>query len=84
MAHEDDTDFELLAEYSPDVICRSGVDMKWRYVSPSSFDGLGWTPEEMVKMELSAPVIKTNGGVCSKVEAAESAAFAGCLSGSAI
>lgn len=51
MAIEGDTDFQLLAEYSADVICRSGVDMKWRYVSPSSVDVLGWTPEEMIAME---------------------------------
>jgi diguanylate cyclase (GGDEF)-like protein/PAS domain S-box-containing protein len=51
MASEDDTDFQLLAEHSADVICRSGVDMRWRYVSPSSVDVLGWTPEEMIAME---------------------------------
>ncbi|MEI9969476.1 MAG: sensor domain-containing diguanylate cyclase [Terracidiphilus sp.] len=54
MSQEDDTDFQRLAEYSADVICRSGVDMKWRYVSPSSFDVLGWTPEEMKGMEAFA------------------------------
>lgn len=56
MASEDDTDFQRLAEYSADVICRSGVDMKWRYVSPSSFAVLGWTPEEMMGMEAFALV----------------------------
>jgi len=30
------------------------VDMKWRYVSPSSFNVLGWTPEEMKGMEAFA------------------------------
>jgi diguanylate cyclase (GGDEF)-like protein/PAS domain S-box-containing protein len=54
MASEDDTDFRRLAEYSADVICRSGLDMKWRYVSPSSFTVLGWTPEEMKEMEAFA------------------------------
>lgn len=54
MASEDDTDFQLLAEYSGDVICRSGVDMKFRYVSPSSFDVLGWLPEEMMAMDAFA------------------------------
>jgi diguanylate cyclase (GGDEF)-like protein/PAS domain S-box-containing protein len=54
MASEYDTDFERLAEYSADVICRSGVDMRWRYVSPSSFAVLGWTPEEMIGMEAFA------------------------------
>ncbi len=56
MASEYDTDFERLAEYSADVICRSGVDMKWRYVSPSSLAVLGWTPEEMIRMEAFALV----------------------------
>jgi len=54
MSGKDDTDFQRLAEYSADVICRSGVDMKWRYVSPSSFNVLGWTPEEMKGMEAFA------------------------------
>jgi diguanylate cyclase (GGDEF)-like protein/PAS domain S-box-containing protein len=54
MANEYDTDFERLAEYSADVICRSGVDMRWRYVSPSSLAVLGWTPEEMIGMEAFA------------------------------
>ena len=54
MPNEDITDFQQLAEYSADVICRSGLDMKWRYVSPSSFDVLGWTPEEMKAMEAFA------------------------------
>jgi diguanylate cyclase (GGDEF)-like protein/PAS domain S-box-containing protein len=56
MASKDDTDFQLLAEYSADVICRAGVDLKFRYVSPSSFNVLGWTPEEMVGMEALALV----------------------------
>jgi diguanylate cyclase (GGDEF)-like protein/PAS domain S-box-containing protein len=54
MASEYDTDFQRLAEYSADVICRSGVDMRWRYVSPSSFAVLGWTPEEMIAMDAFA------------------------------
>jgi len=56
MTSEYDTDFQRLAEYSADVICRSGVDMRWRYVSPSSFAVLGWTPEEMIGMEAFALV----------------------------
>jgi diguanylate cyclase (GGDEF)-like protein/PAS domain S-box-containing protein len=56
MASEYDTDFRKLAEYSADVICRSGVDMRWRYVSPSSFAVLGWTPAEMIAMEAFALV----------------------------
>jgi diguanylate cyclase (GGDEF)-like protein/PAS domain S-box-containing protein len=54
MASDYDTDFQQLAEFSADVICRSGVDMRWRYVSPSSIDVLGWTPEEMIAMEAFA------------------------------
>jgi diguanylate cyclase (GGDEF)-like protein/PAS domain S-box-containing protein len=54
MTTEYETDFQRLAEYSADVICRSGVDMRWRYVSPSSFAVLGWTPEEMIDMEAFA------------------------------
>ncbi len=56
MAGEDDTDFQLLTKYSADIICRCGLDMRFRYVSPSSFDVLGWTPEEMVSMEAFALV----------------------------
>jgi diguanylate cyclase (GGDEF)-like protein/PAS domain S-box-containing protein len=51
MAREGDTDFQLLAEYSADIICRFGLDMRYQYVSPSSYAVLGWTPEEMVGME---------------------------------
>jgi diguanylate cyclase (GGDEF)-like protein/PAS domain S-box-containing protein len=42
------TDFQLLAENTPDIICRCSMDMVLNYVSPSSMDVLGWTPEEMV------------------------------------
>jgi diguanylate cyclase (GGDEF)-like protein/PAS domain S-box-containing protein len=41
-------DFQFLAENSADVICRVGLDMRFRYVSPSAFNVLGWKPEEMV------------------------------------
>jgi diguanylate cyclase (GGDEF)-like protein/PAS domain S-box-containing protein len=41
-------DFQLLAENTPDIICRCSLDMVLNYVSPSSLDVLGWTPEEMV------------------------------------
>ncbi len=54
MASGHNTDFQLLAEYSADVICTCGVDMRFSYVSPSSFDVLGWTPEEMIDMEAFA------------------------------
>jgi diguanylate cyclase (GGDEF)-like protein/PAS domain S-box-containing protein len=45
-----ETDFKFLAENSADVICRVSVDLVMEYVSPSSFDVLGWTPEEMIGM----------------------------------
>jgi diguanylate cyclase (GGDEF)-like protein/PAS domain S-box-containing protein len=47
MPSEDGVSFEFLAENSNDVICRAGVDMVLRYVSSSSFQVLGWKPEEM-------------------------------------
>jgi diguanylate cyclase (GGDEF)-like protein/PAS domain S-box-containing protein len=46
----DENSFQFLAENSIDVICRAGMDMMFRYVSPSSFHVLGWTPEEMTGM----------------------------------
>lgn len=51
MAAESETDFQGLAEHSADVICRVGLDNRFDYVSPSSFEVLGWTPEEMMAME---------------------------------
>lgn len=51
MADHDDANFRLLAEYSADIIFRSGLDMRFTYVSPSSVKVLGWTPEEMIAME---------------------------------
>jgi diguanylate cyclase (GGDEF)-like protein/PAS domain S-box-containing protein len=51
MATESETDFQGLAEHSADVICRVGLDNRFDYVSPSSFEVLGWTPEEMIAME---------------------------------
>jgi len=48
MANPDDTDFQLLAEYSVDIICRVGMDSIIRYASPSCLQLLGWTPEEMI------------------------------------
>ena len=50
MAEKQETNFQLLAEHSADVICRVGLDMKLLYVSPSSFKVLGYTPEEMLEM----------------------------------
>jgi diguanylate cyclase (GGDEF)-like protein/PAS domain S-box-containing protein len=48
MQTNDVTDFKSLAEHSADMICRSGLDRLLRYVSPSSFQLLGWKPAEMV------------------------------------
>jgi diguanylate cyclase (GGDEF)-like protein/PAS domain S-box-containing protein len=40
--------FRLLAENTPDILCRCSLDMVLMYVSPSSIDVLGWAPEEMI------------------------------------
>lgn len=51
MADDRETNFRLLAEYSADVIGCVGPDMRFLYVSPSSVDVLGFTPEEIIAME---------------------------------
>jgi len=43
----DEKNFQFLAENSVDIICRSNMDRVLNYVSPSSFQILGWRPEEM-------------------------------------
>lgn len=43
-----ETDFQFLAENSLDIICRAGLDLVLRYISPSSVQVLGWKPEEMM------------------------------------
>ncbi len=48
MAGEDKIDFQFLTENSVDIICSVGLDHVIYYVSPSSFQVLGWMPEEMV------------------------------------
>lgn len=40
--------FRLLAEGSSDIVARIGLDGRVRYVSPSTFRVLGWTPEQVV------------------------------------
>ena len=45
---EDQTDFQLLAENSVDIICRAGLDYALKYVSPSCVRILGWSQEEMM------------------------------------
>jgi diguanylate cyclase (GGDEF)-like protein/PAS domain S-box-containing protein len=42
------TDFQALAENSADVICRLNLRLALTYVSPASFDVLGWRPEELI------------------------------------
>ena len=46
---EDQTDFQLLAENSVDIICRAGLDYALKYVSPSCVRILGWSQEEMMR-----------------------------------
>lgn len=43
-----DAAFRILAENSADVIFHFGLDMKARYISPSSEQLLGWTPKEIM------------------------------------
>ena len=57
MAGDDETNFQILAEYSADVICRVGLDMRLQYASPSSFQVLGYTPEEMTGMAPFAMIV---------------------------
>ena len=48
MGPQDTFDFRLFAESTGYVLCRVGMDMAFRYVSPSSVRVLGWKPEEMI------------------------------------
>ena len=57
LAGDDETNFQILAEYSADVICRVGLDMRLQYASPSSFQVLGYTPEEMTGMAPFAMIV---------------------------
>jgi diguanylate cyclase (GGDEF)-like protein/PAS domain S-box-containing protein len=61
MSSEDEVRFQFLAENSIDVICRAGVDMVLRYVSPSCFHVLGWQPEEMIGRRPDAFVFSEDG-----------------------
>src|ERR1700691_6298154 len=51
MVETSETNFQLLAQYSADIICRAGVDMRFLYVSPSCIQVLGYTPAEMMGMD---------------------------------
>jgi len=53
MSDQEETNYRLLAEYSADIICRFGLDKRFHYISPSSERVLGWTPAEMLGMELN-------------------------------
>ena len=44
---ESEAQYRVLADYTVDVIGRTGLDGVWRYVSPSVELALGYTPEEM-------------------------------------
>jgi diguanylate cyclase (GGDEF)-like protein/PAS domain S-box-containing protein len=48
IVESNEIDFQFLAEQSRDVIIRSEMDRVLQYVSPSSFNVLGWKPEEMI------------------------------------
>lgn len=48
MSVQNTVDFQLLTEYSVDLICSLGLDRRFRYASPSSMDLLGWSSEELV------------------------------------
>ena len=47
MCGNNEINFQLLTEYSVDIICRARMDRVLDYVSPASFQILGWKPEEM-------------------------------------
>ena len=73
MPDVEDASFQFLAENSIDVICRAGVDMLFRYVSPSSSRVLGWDPEEMIGKRpddfiLSADAVFLSNGLVSDLD----------------
>jgi diguanylate cyclase (GGDEF)-like protein/PAS domain S-box-containing protein len=47
MSGENEAYFEFLAENCVDILCRAGPGRVFQYVSRSSFQVLGWKPEEM-------------------------------------
>lgn len=49
-----DEGFRFIAENSRDVIMRIDMNLIYLYVSPASFDQLGWHPEEMVGKHVSS------------------------------
>lgn len=47
----DGIDYKFLAENCVDMLCHVDADRVIRYISPSSLDILGWTPQEMIGRE---------------------------------
>lgn len=48
MPGKDEIDFQFLVEHSMDIITHAGMDRIVKYVTPSIFHLLGWTPEERI------------------------------------
>ena len=48
IGQENEADLRLMMDNSVDVILRVGPDLLQRYVSPSSLQLFGWTPQEMI------------------------------------
>lgn len=65
MSAVEEVSFQFLAENSSDVICRAGIDMLLRYVSPSSARVLGWGPEEMNGRRLDDFILSTDAAFLS-------------------
>jgi diguanylate cyclase (GGDEF)-like protein/PAS domain S-box-containing protein len=57
MPRSNSTDFQFLAEHSADIIGRSGMDLVMTYISPSSLPILGYKPEVMVGMDVTAFIL---------------------------
>lgn len=49
---ESEEKYKIISENSSDCICLLTVDGKFEFVSPSSIDVLGYTPEELINLEL--------------------------------
>jgi diguanylate cyclase (GGDEF)-like protein/PAS domain S-box-containing protein len=60
MSAVEEISFQFLAENSIDVICRAGIDLLLRYVSPSSARVLGWDPEEMNGRRIDDFILSTD------------------------
>jgi diguanylate cyclase (GGDEF)-like protein/PAS domain S-box-containing protein len=57
MPSEDAVDFQFLAQYSADLICRAGMDKTIEYLSPSSLELLGWTPAERIGKKVDELIV---------------------------